>query len=39
MRKLMMILTLATSMLALTGVSSAFAPPDCGGNCPWTSGK
>ncbi len=35
MRKLMMILTLTVSLLGLTAVSDAMAPPACGSNCPF----
>ncbi len=34
MRKLMIVLTLAVSFLAATGVANAAAPPDCGPDCP-----
>jgi hypothetical protein len=35
MRKLMMILTLTISFLAVTGAASAGGnPPECGPNCP-----
>jgi hypothetical protein len=35
MRKLMMILTLAVSFIAVTGVANAVEPPSCGDNCPF----
>ena len=36
MRKFFMILTLAVSYLAATGLASASgAPPSCDPNCPW----
>ena len=34
MRKLMIVLTLAVSFLAASGVANAGAPPDCGDSCP-----
>lgn len=35
MRKLMIVLTLAVSFLAASGVANAAgAPPDCGDDCP-----
>lgn len=35
MRKLLMILTLATAWIGATGVSTAIVPPQCSPNCPW----
>jgi len=35
MRKLVMILTLAISFLAVTGAANAIEPPTCGDNCPF----
>lgn len=36
MRKLIMVLTLAATWLAATGVSSAIVPPQCApSDCPW----
>ncbi len=35
MRKLMMILTVAMTFLAVTGAATALEPPTCGDNCPF----
>lgn len=35
MRKLMMILALAVTLLSATGVATAMDPPSCGDNCPF----